>query len=223
MSARLEKIESASVETNSSDRIAIRGESLASVYTRTSNNQVSVQAERLLVHRIQQGDRHAFEQLLDSYEARIYRLALRYTGTVSDAEDVTQEIFLGIYKSIANFRGNSALGTWIYRIAMNHCLEFRRKRKLEVTPYEEELTLASHDWRENPEQSADKGELSARVGEALQLLSPQHRDVVVLHELQGLTYQEVAVALNVPVGTVKSRLSNALRRLRNLLGAYISD
>lgn len=186
----------------------------ASGQIRAARRDVTVEArpqaqdERLLVQRIQAGDRHAFEQLLDSYETRVYRLALRYTGTVPDAEDVTQEIFLGIYKSMANFRGNSALGTWIYRIAMNHCLE---------------LTLASHDWRENPEQSADKGELSTRVDEALRCLTPQHRDVVILHELQGLTYQEVATALNVPVGTVKSRLSNALRRLRTLLGAYIHD
>jgi len=218
MSARLEPMESSSVETVTSDR---NGMAIASAYARST--QPLHQEEHLLVQRIQQGDKHAFEQLLDAYEARVYRLALRYTGTVSDAEDVTQEIFLGIYKSIANFRGNSALGTWIYRIAMNHCLEFRRKRKLEVTPYDEELTLASHDWREDPEKSADKGELTERVAEALQHLTPQHRDVVVLHELQGLTYQEVATSLNVPVGTVKSRLSNALRRLRSLLGSYVND
>lgn len=218
MSARLEQMESSSVESISSDRILNQS---SAQHSNARNTQV--QAERLLVERIQRGDRHAFEQLLDCYETRIYRLALRYTGTVSDAEDVTQEIFLGIYKSIANFRGSSALSTWIYRIAMNHCLEFRRKRKLEVTPYDEELTLASQDWREDPELSADKSELSERVEEALQHLSPQHRDVIVLHELQGLTYQEVAATLNVPVGTVKSRLSNALRRLRNLLGAYVDD
>ena len=181
------------------------------------------QDEQKLVQRILAGDRQAFGDLLDTYETRVYRLALRFTGTVSDAEDVTQEIFLGVYKSITNFRGNAALGTWIYRIAMNHCLEFRRKRKLDSIPYDEELTLASHDWRENPEQSASKSELSAHVKAALNCLSPLHRDVIVLHELQGLTYQEVASALNVPVGTVKSRLSNAFRRLRDLLGNYVSE
>ena len=177
--------------------------------------------ELRFIQRLQAGDRQAFAQLLDTYEARVYRLALRFTGTASDAEDVTQEIFLGIYKSIGNFRGGAALGTWIYRVAMNHCLEFRRKRKLDSVPYNEELMLASHDWREDPEQSAGKAELSARVEAALQHLSPQHRDVIVLHELQGLTYQEVASTLNVPVGTVKSRLSNAFRRLRDLLGGYV--
>ena len=183
----------------------------------------SAQNDRLLVKRIQAGDRQAFEEMLDTYEARVYRLALRFTNSVPDAEDVTQEIFLGLYKSLGNFRHHAALSTWIYRIAMNHCLEYRRKRKLDSIPYNEELTLTSQDWRENPVESADRQELSARVEAALNCLSPQHRQVVVLHELQGMTYQEVATALNVPVGTVKSRLSNAFRRLRDLLGGYVFE
>ena len=200
---------------------ALPGERPAAPAKRDAN--AGVQDDLAFIERLQAGDRQAFAQLLDRYEARIYRLALRFTGSAMDAEDVTQEIFLGIYKSIGNFRGGAALGTWIYRVAMNHCLEFRRRRKLDCVPYNEELALASHDWREDPEQSAGKTELSARVESALQHLSPQHRDVIVLHELQGLTYQEVASALNVPVGTVKSRLSNAFRRLRDLLGGYVNE
>jgi RNA polymerase sigma-70 factor (ECF subfamily) len=179
--------------------------------------------EQQLARRIQAGDRQAFEELLDAYETRVYRLALRFTGNIPDAEDVTQDVFLGVYKGLAHFRGDAALGTWIYRVAMNHCLEYRRKRRLESIPYDEELTLTSSDWRDDPEQSADKQELSERVEAALKCLSPQHRDVIVLHELQGLTYQEVAATLNVPVGTVKSRLSNAFRRLRDLLGGYVCE
>lgn len=179
--------------------------------------------DRQWVRRIQAGDRQAFEELLDAYETRVYRLALRFTGSVPDAEDVTQEIFLAVYRGIAHFRGSSSLGTWIYRVAMNHCLEFRRKRRLESIPYDEDLMLASSDWRDDPEQSADRQELSAKVEAAINCLSPQHRDVIVLHELQGLTYQEVAAALDVPVGTVKSRLSNAFRRLRDLLGGYVYE
>ena len=179
--------------------------------------------ERQLVLRIQAGSREAFEELLDAYETRVYRLALRLTDSISDAEDVTQEIFLAVYKSLGNFRGNSALGTWIYRVAMNHCLEFRRKRRLDTLPLDEEIALVSQDWRHDPVQSADKRELSAKVEAAINCLSPLHRDVIVLHELQGLTYQEVAAALDVPVGTVKSRLSNAFRRLRDLLGGYVHE
>lgn len=177
--------------------------------------------DRDLIRRIQAGDRQAFETLLDAYETRVYRLALRFTDNVSDAEDVTQDIFLGVYRGLAHFRGEAALGTWIYRVAMNHCLEYRRKRRLECVPYDSDLTLISQDWREDPVESADKRELSAQVEAAIASLSPLHRDVVVLHELQGMTYQEVASALNVPVGTVKSRLSNAFRRLRERLGGYV--
>ncbi len=184
---------------------------------------MDAQDDRQLVKRIQTGDRQAFETLLDRYEARVYRLALRFTNSIPDAEDVTQEIFLGIYKSIGNFRGNSTLSTWIYRVATNHCLEYRRKRKLDSVPYNEELTLVSQDWRDDPVQSADQQELSDRVEAAINCLAPHHRDVVIMHELQGLTYQEVATALNVPVGTVKSRLSNAFRRLRDLLGGYLFE
>src|SRR5436305_11344867 len=95
---------------------------------------MAAQNERQLVERIQAGDRQAFETLLDAYETRVYRLALRFTHSVADAEDVTQEIFVGVYKGLGQFRGNSALGTWIYRVAMNHCLEFRRKRKFDCLP-----------------------------------------------------------------------------------------
>jgi RNA polymerase sigma-70 factor (ECF subfamily) len=188
-----------------------------------NSRSMAADSERQLVQRVQAGDRRAFEQLLDAYETRVYRLALRFTNCVSDAEDVTQEIFVAVYKGLGQFRGNSALGTWIYRIAMNHCLEFRRKRKLETLPYDAELTLASTDWRQDPFQSADRHQLSEKVEEALSCLSPLHRDVIVLHELQGMTYQEVATALDVPVGTVKSRLSNAFRRLRDLLGGYVRE
>jgi len=184
---------------------------------------MAAQDDRHLVQRIQAGDRQAFETLLDAYETRVYRLALRFTDNVSDAEDVTQDIFLAVYKGLACFRGDSALGTWIYRVAMNHCLEYRRKRRLDSTPYDSELSLTSNDWREDPVASAVRQELSTKVEEAIHCLSPLHRDVVVLHELQGMTYQEVAAMLDVPVGTVKSRLSNAFRRLRELLGGYVVE
>lgn len=177
--------------------------------------------DKRLVKRIQEGDRRAFEELLDRYETRIYRLALRQVGSVEEAEDVTQEIFLGIYHNIGGFRGASSLSTWIYRVAMNHCLEFRRKRKLDCVPYDEEIDLAAADWRDDPVQVTTKLELTAQIEKALAKLSPLHRDVILLHEMQGLTYQECAEALDVPVGTVKSRLSNAFTRLREMLGGYV--
>lgn len=179
--------------------------------------------EQRVLRRIREGDKRAFEELLDQYEARLYRMALRYTGSVPDAEDLTQEIFLGIYRSIGNFRGASRLSTWIYRVAVNHCLEHRRKKRLDAVPHNEEIDMPSADWRDDPVQVATRQELATQVETALERLSPLHRDVILLHEMQGLTYQECAAVLNVPVGTVKSRLSNAFVRLRELLGGYICE
>jgi len=179
--------------------------------------------EKLVLRRIREGDQCAFQELLDHYETRIYRLALRYADSPADAEDITQEIFLGVFRNLPGFRGASSLSTWIYRVAVNHCLEYRRKRRLDQVPLEESLGLADSDWRGDPVKAAAKSALSAQLDRALARLSPIHRDVIVLHELQGLTYQECAEVLGLPVGTVKSRLSNAFARLRELLGAALCE
>ena len=159
--------------------------------------------DRILIERILSGDKRAFETLLEAHETPVYRLALRYAENVADAEDLTQEIFLSIYNSIAAFKGRSSLSTWVYRVALNHCLEYRRKRRLQTVPAEENLMLRNDDWQADPEKVAFHQELASSVEQALNSLSPAHREVVVLHELQGLTYQEVAATLDVPVGTVK--------------------
>jgi len=179
--------------------------------------------DRELVRRTQSGDRQAFEQLLDRYEARIYRMALRATGNPADAEDVTQEIFLGIYRNIGAFVGRSSFSTWVYRVAMNHCLEFRRKRRLDTVPIEDQERLVSMRQQDDPVICASRTETADRVNAALRSLSDKHRDVVTLHEMQGLTYQECAEVLDVPVGTVKSRLFNAFAQLRSLLGGRGSE
>jgi RNA polymerase sigma-70 factor (ECF subfamily) len=179
--------------------------------------------ENRVLRRIKEGDRSAFEELVDQYQTRIYRLALRYAGSVQDAEDLTQEVFIGIYRNIGGFRGKSSLSTWIYRVAVNHCLEHRRRKRPEQVPYDENLGLASTSWRDDPSQAATKVELSAEVDRAIEKLSPIHRDVILLHELHGLTYGECAEALGLPIGTVKSRLSNAFTRLRQLLGGYLCE
>jgi RNA polymerase sigma-70 factor, ECF subfamily len=179
--------------------------------------------ESELVRHIQTGDRKAFEVLLDRYEARVYRLALRYADCVADAEDLTQEVFLGIYRNIGGFRGAAALSTWIYRVAVNHCLEYRRRKRPETVVYDDDDELPTMDWRHDPVQVSTKNDIAAQLERALEHLTPIHRDVVVLHEIQGLTYQECADVLEIPVGTVKSRLFNAFCRLRELLKGYVCE
>lgn len=180
-----------------------------------------MQDDRRLVRRMQEGDRRAFEEFIDSYGARVHRLVRRYVDNASDAEDVTQEVFVDLYRGIARFRGEAALSTWVYRIAVNHCLRHRQRKQPDSVPFDEACALHDEDWTRDPAASAARRELSDRVQTALDALTPHHRDVVVLHELHGLTYQECASVLNVPVGTVKSRLSNAFRRLRSGLGSYV--
>jgi|SRR5579871_1371043 len=181
-----------------------------------------MQDENKLVQRIQKGDRRAFEEFLDSYGGRVHRLVRRYVDNATDAEDVTQEIFCDLYRSIGRFRGESALATWVYRVALNHCLKHCQRQRPANLPYEEQ-NLAVQDWKADPERAAAKLELASQVQDALKGLSQGHYDVVVLCEMQGLTYQECAKALDIPVGTVKSRLFNAFRRLRDSLRGYLNE
>lgn len=174
----------------------------------------AVYDEQQILQRLRRGDQAVFGQLMDRYEARIYRLALRYARTPQDAEDITQEVFVAVYQAIPSFKGASSLGTWIYRIALNHCLQYARKKQPEAVPLHDGLE-APH--AEDPVEAASLRCLAADVERALGQLDPPHRDVVILHELHGLTYGECSEVLGIPVGTVKSRLSNAFTRLRQFL------
>lgn len=174
-----------------------------------------------LARRIQGGDPKAFEEFLDSYGARVQYLVRRTVTDRSDAEDLTQEIFVHLYRNIGSYRGEAALATWVYRVALNQCAKHAGRFHPQCVPLDDNEPLASADWRTDPEQSAVKRELSQQVHDALDLLSPLHKEVVVLHELYGMTYLECARALEVPIGTVKSRLFNAIRRLRDSLSGYV--
>lgn len=168
---------------------------------------------------LRRGDAAAYGWLLDTFGGRVHGLARRYTRSEADAEDLTQEIFLALHASLPKFRGEAALSTFIYRVAMNHCLKHRARQRPESVPYDD-LPLASPE-QQRPDRVAAHGELASTIEAALATLSLDHRDVVVLHELHGLTYAECATILGVPVGTVKSRLFNAFKRLRGQLEGYV--
>jgi RNA polymerase sigma-70 factor (ECF subfamily) len=175
--------------------------------------------ERKLISRMQTGNAEAFAEFVDTYGGRVHSLARRYARTATDAEDLTQEIFIDICRGIGQFRGESALGTWVYRVALNHCLKVQGRTRPESMELTEESPLATDAG--NPQRHVARRELADKVDDALSTLTPGHRDVVILHELHGLTYAECAVALSIPVGTVKSRLSNAFGRLRTRLSDYV--
>jgi RNA polymerase sigma-70 factor (ECF subfamily) len=177
-----------------------------------------------LARRITRGERRAFEEFVDTYGARVHRLVRRYVENHADAEDVTQEIFCDLHRSIGGYRGDAALSTWVYRVALNHCWKHRQKHRPDSVPYDDQfMEAADEDWRMDPAASVAKVELAEQVQAALRELSPSHHDVVILCEIQGMTYQECANALQIPIGTVKSRLFHAFRRLRGLLSGYVRD
>lgn len=179
--------------------------------------------EKVLLARAKKGEIAAFESLMTAYENRVYTLALRSTGSEHDAADITQEVFLRAWKSLDSFRGDSSLSTWLYRVTSNLCVDFARKRAAEGS-------TASIDDAESPaasipdpsraiqpEQAAENQELREELQYALAQLSEEHRRVVLLRDVAGLPYTEIARTLELEEGTVKSRLARARNSLRKIL------
>jgi RNA polymerase sigma-70 factor (ECF subfamily) len=142
--------------------------------------------------------------------------------TKADAEDLTQEIFLALFQNVANFRGEAQLSTWVHRVALNHCLKWQQKHARQPTfEPQDEIETMCFDARGQPATQFARLELREHLSCALEKLSPAHREIVILHELQQLTYAQCAQVLDVPIGTVKSRLFNAFRQLRSTLEPYL--
>lgn len=184
--------------------------------------------ERELVASCRTGDPLAFTRLVRLHEGMVVNLAARLLGDVEEARDVTQEVFLQVYRTLKAFEGRSSLKTWIYRIAVNQCYNrrrfWRRRRRDRETPLDERLEprgAASDTRPATPYEEALRHERALRVQAALLELRFEQRSVLVLREVEGLTCEEVAAALGVPPGTVKSRLSRAREALRRKLAGLI--
>lgn len=181
--------------------------------------------EQELVSRAKQGDQDAFSQLVEANQNKIYTLALRMTGSPEDGADLTQEAFLRAWRSLPSFQGESNFSTWLYRLTSNLCIDFlrREKRRRAVTAAvpldgEEDSPPAQvPDRRFTPESELERKELRAAVDRGLSKLSDDHRQVLVLRELDGLSYAEIALRLELEEGTVKSRIARARMALRNIL------
>lgn len=182
--------------------------------------------ESLLVTEAKAGSYAAFEELVNRYEKKIYRLGLNITGNREDAEDVLQETFLKAFQHLREFRQDSRFYTWIVRIAVNEGLMKLRKRRTErEVPLEDggeggdgEVILREFtDWRPNPEQLLAQSELEAILQDAARTLSPAFRTVFFLRDVQELSTEETAEMLGLSVGAVKARLFRARMRLREEL------
>ena len=176
-------------------------------------------ADMALVERCRLGDLGAFEELYRAHAGRLFSVACRMVGNTADAEDLLQEIFLTAHRKLESFRGDASLGTWLYRLAMNQCLDHLRSRGAragQVTDtLDDDPTLADAGSRTLAEQTVTKMDLER----ALAKLPEGCRAAFVLHDIEGLEHREVAEALGIAEGTSKSQVHKARLRLRSLLGS----
>jgi RNA polymerase sigma-70 factor (ECF subfamily) len=181
--------------------------------------------ESKLIQLAKTGSVAAFEQLVEAYDQKLYNMAYRMLGNREDARDMTQEAFLRAYRSLDGFREESSFSTWIFRIAKNACLDRIRKRsQVQAVSIDEPIqTEEGQVQRElpsdlgDPEEYAEQQELSAVVHSALQELTDEYRTAVVLRDLQGLSYNEIAEVMEVSLGTVKSRIYRGRQALKEVL------
>lgn len=187
--------------------------------------------ERGLVEQCRRGDAQAFARLVSLHERMVFSLAARLLGDREDAKDVAQEVFLQVYRTLDRFEGRSSLRTWIYRIVVNQCWNrqrwWRRRRKDRACGLDE-LTAADQARVTAPEgthpfEELRRRERAERVQTALLGLSFDHRAILILREVEGLSGDEIAEALGLPGGTVKSRLARAREALRALLLPVIPE
>lgn len=181
-------------------------------------------SEKDLVRLARAGDQSAFEALVTAYEKKIYNLSLRYLGNREDAMDASQEVFLRVYRFLNGFQEESSFSTWIYRIGVNVCKDIltqkkrRAEQSLEMQDEDDESrTVEIADERYDPEILYSGRELQDALCTAITELPPKLREILLLRDVHGLSYEEIGEALSLESGTVKSRLARARENLRKKL------
>ena len=173
------------------------------------------------VRRVQQGDTDSFEVLVRRHEKAIFNLVYRLLGNYDEAAEVAQEVFLSAFKSIHQFRGEANFSTWLYRIGLNHA---STRRKSLQTSQQRHIPLDGTeviaDGAVDPAKNVEHKEIQQRVQQALNSLDPEDARIVLLRDLQDIPYEDVAEMLDIPVGTVKSRLHRARQALKTSLAPY---
>lgn len=177
--------------------------------------------DKHILAQARRGELDAFEELVRRYEKRVYAIALRSAGSPEDAADITQDVFLRAWRSIESFRGDSGFSTWLFRITMNICVDHARHRQTQpqtmALTNDEDEERPIHDTAPTPEEYLDNSELGRELATALDEVSEEHRRIVLLRDVSGMSYTEIAEILEISEGTVKSRLARARIALRKVL------
>lgn len=181
----------------------------------------------LLVMQAKQGSREAFAALVELYQTKVYNLALRMTGSPEDAADLSQETFLNAWRGFPSFQGDSSFSTWLYRLTNNACIDFLRREKrrrsvdgaLPLDDGETDYAAFVPDESPSPQMLLEGQELRESIRRGLMQLSEEHRQVLVLREISGLSYAEISAITGLEEGTVKSRIARARLSLRKILQA----
>jgi RNA polymerase sigma-70 factor (ECF subfamily) len=188
--------------------------------------------EQELIQRLVRGDRSAFREMVETHKKKIYFLALDMVGNPADAEDVSQEVFLRVFRSFKTFKQDAKLGAWIYRITYNASIDHLRKRAVTPEPMADEALetgfqshpqIAEPQASLNPAVAAERGLLQDRIEKALGNVSPREKAVFLLRHYEDLSLKEIAESLELTVGSVKSYLFRAVRKLRTELVPYQTD
>lgn len=181
--------------------------------------------EKALLVKAKNGDLAAFEKLIENYQKKVYNIVYRMIGNPDDASELTQEVFIRVFRSIRNFKEESQFSTWIYKIATNICLdEFRKQKKHKVISLDEEIKSDEgemkrqiEDNKPQPDIIAERNELKKTVRNAILALPDEYRIVIIMRDIKGLSYEEIAQITKCPEGTVKSRINRARKALKTIL------
>lgn len=183
-----------------------------------------MEQDNALIERVLSGDDNAFGEIVGRYQKRIFSLCFRMCNNEQDTLDLSQEVFLRVYHNLKSFKGTSSFSTWIYRIASNISIDHLRKVKkmkvISLTPVSADDDAPSFDLPDDtysPEESYRKKELTEAIAAALIRLSPDHRRIIVLRDINQLSYEEIGDILELEPGTVKSRIFRARDQLRKIL------
>ena len=179
--------------------------------------------ENKLILRASGGDPSAFNQLMGMHEKRMYAVALRMCGNREDAQDCLQEAMLRVYRAIGGFKGQSSFGTWVYRITMNTCLdELRRKKNKQNVSFDNLLDQgwSPADDSASPEKKVMQIEMRKSISSSIQELPEDMRSAIIMRDIHGYSYDEIADMLGVNVGTIKSRISRGREKLREKLSNF---